>query len=126
MPGCKWPLNLLVVDDSASMRAVIQAELGERMPDVRILTAASGEEALAIAEQQVIDAATLEFHMPGLDGLELLRQLRNKRPAGRYALLTADLAESPAREASWLGALYCPKPMTVPQAALLALYFLEP
>ncbi len=64
--------------------------------------------------------------MPGLDGLDLLRRLRNKCPAGRYALLTSDLTEDTAREATRLGALYGPKPLTSPRAARLTRYFLEP
>jgi EAL domain-containing protein (putative c-di-GMP-specific phosphodiesterase class I)/DNA-binding NarL/FixJ family response regulator len=125
-PGCTRQFNLLVVDDSTSMRTVIAAEMAHRLPEAKILIAASGEEALKLAEQQTIDAATLDFHMPGLDGLELLRRLKNKCPAGRYALLTGDLAEATASEATRLGALYCPKPMTAPQADRLVRHFLEP
>jgi CheY-like chemotaxis protein len=125
-PGCTRQFTLLVVDDSSSMRAVISAEMAQRLPEAKVLAAASGEEALNIADQQPIDAATLDFHMPGLDGLELLRRLKNKCPAARYALLTGDLAEATAREATRLGALYCPKPMTAPQADRLVRYFIEP
>jgi EAL domain-containing protein (putative c-di-GMP-specific phosphodiesterase class I)/CheY-like chemotaxis protein len=125
-PGCTRQFTVLVVDDSASMRAVISAEMAQRLPEAKVLSAASGEEALKIADQQLIDAATLDFHMPGLDGLELLRHLKNKCPAGRYALLTGDLAEATASETTRLGALYCPKPMTAPQADRLVRYFIEP
>jgi CheY-like chemotaxis protein len=126
-PGCARALSLLVVDDSASMRALISAELSKHFPDATIVTANSGEDALALAEKgTVIDAATLDFHMPGLDGLELLRRLKNKFPAGRYAMLTSDLSESTAQEASRLGALYCPKPMTDSQIARVARFFSAP
>lgn len=125
-PGCARQFTLLVVDDDRAMRAVIEAELLSRMLDVRVLSAANGEEALTIAAKNVIDAATLDFNMPGIDGLELLRRLRNSCPAARYVLLTSDISEQPAREATRLGALYCPKPLTAPQADRIVRYFLEP
>jgi EAL domain-containing protein (putative c-di-GMP-specific phosphodiesterase class I)/DNA-binding response OmpR family regulator len=127
-PGCARQFTLLVVDDDRAMRAVIEAELADRMPGVRVLSAANGEEALTIAAKNVIDAATLDFHMPGIDGLELLRRLRNCCPAARYVLLTSDLSEQTAREATRLGALYCPKPLnsSSPQVDRIVRHFLEP
>jgi CheY-like chemotaxis protein len=124
-PGCTRQLTLLIVDDSASVRGVIAAEMAQRMPQAKILTAASGDEALVIAEKQTIDAATLDFHMPGVDGLELLLRLRNKCPSGRYVLLTADHTEAIAQKAIELGALYCPKPMTSSQIDRIVRYFMD-
>jgi CheY-like chemotaxis protein len=124
-PGCARQFSLLVVDDDRAMRAVIEAELVDRMPAVRVFTAANGEEALSIATNNFIDAATLDFHMPGIDGLKLLRRLRNCCPTARYVLLTSDLSELTAREATRLGALYCPKPLIAPQADRIVRYFLE-
>ncbi len=125
-PGCARQFTLLVVDDDRAMRAVIEAELVDRMPGVRVLSAANGEEALTIAAKNIVDAATLDFNMPGIDGLQLLRRLRNACPAAHYVLLTSDLSESTAHEATHLGALYCPKPLTSPQADRIVRHFLEP
>jgi len=125
-PGSERQFNLLIVDDSPSLLALIEAELVEHMPQATIFTAASGEQALEIAEKHFIDAATLDFHMPGVDGLELLQQLRNKCPSGRYVLLTADHTEEIAHKAVKMGALYCPKPLTPSQTERIVRYFLEP
>mgnify|MGYP001179625694 CR=1 FL=1 len=125
-PGCQRRFTLLVVDDSPSVLALIAAELAERIPQATILSAASGEQALEIAEQHMVDAATLDFHMPGVDGLELLQRLRNKCPSGRYVLLTADHTEDTAHKAVKMGALYCPKPLTSSQTERIVRYFMEP
>lgn len=124
-PGCNRQFTLLVVDDSASLRGLIAAEFEQRIPKAKILTAASGEEALVIAKNQVIDAATLDFHMPGVDGLELLQRLHDQCPAARYVLLTSDHTEAIAEKAIRLGALYCPKPMTPSQADRIVRYFMD-
>jgi CheY-like chemotaxis protein len=85
------------------------------MPEIRVITAANGEEALGMAKEHPVDAATLDFHMPGIDGIELLQRMRNLCPAARYALLTSNMEEQIALMASRLGALYCPKPLTTAQ-----------
>jgi EAL domain-containing protein (putative c-di-GMP-specific phosphodiesterase class I)/DNA-binding response OmpR family regulator len=123
-PGCLRQFTLLVVDDDRAMRAVIEAVLTARMPGIRVLSAANGEDAINIAAKNVIDAATLDFHMPGIDGLALLRQLRNCRPAARYVLLTSELSELTALETTRLGGLYCPKPVTEPQADRIVRHFI--
>lgn len=125
-PGCKRPITVLVVDDERSMRMVIQAELEKRLHGARILTAASGNEALKIAREQTIDAVTLDYHMVGLNGLETLIQMRDICPSSRQVLLTADPNEEIARNATSLGALYCLKPMSGAQADRIARHFCEP
>lgn len=125
-PGCDRPLCLMVVDDSESMRALIAETLRERLPNAEILTAADGDEALAHAAARAIDFTTVDFHMPGIDGLELLRRLRDLLPAARHCLLTANLEEGVARKAVCLGALYCPKPLTNAQADRIVAHFSRP
>ena len=116
----------MVVDDSAAMRALAAQTLRVRMPNAEILTAANGAEALALAANHAIDFTTLDFHMPGIDGLELLHGLRDLLPAARHCMLTAGLDENVARRAVDLGALYCPKPLTAAQADRMVAYFNRP
>lgn len=115
-PGCARPFTLMIVDDDRATRLVIENMMKQRMPDAQIVTAMNGQEAIKLAQDLIIDAATLDFHMPGMNGLELLIKLRNMFPAARYSLLTADALEANAQEATRLGALYCLKPLTVHQA----------
>ena len=125
-PTCDRPPCLMVVDDSAAMRALAAQTLRVRMPNAEILTAANGAEALALAANHAIDFTTLDFHMPGIDGLELLHGLRDLLPAARHCMLTAGLDENVARRAVDLGALYCPKPLTAAQADRMVAYFNRP
>ena len=69
--------RILLADDDAAIRAGVSdllVELG-----LEIFEAETGLEALEVARRQAIDAALLDFHMPGLTGLECLPRLREVR-----------------------------------------------
>ena len=75
---------------------------------------ADGESALAAAASQRFDAAILDFHMPGIDGLETLRGLLAQQPSMTVVAWTSVL--DPAIEAAFVeaGALcHIPKTDTV-------------
>lgn len=68
-------LRVLIVDDEPPARARLRQLLDE-MPDVVCVgEAASGEEALAAAEEAVPDVVLLDIRMPGLGGMEAARRL---------------------------------------------------
>ncbi len=122
-PGCQRPFAILVIDDEKTMRQIGETQFKAHFPDAVILTAANGEEALKIFGRQTIDAATVDYIMPGMDGLALLQKLRNLNPACRFVLLTADTHEATAQEATRLGALYCPKPLSESQLKRIVRFF---
>jgi len=65
----------LVVDDSAFMRRAITKIL-ENEPDIRVVaTARSGEEAITKAQQENPDVITMDVEMPGMGGLEAVRNI---------------------------------------------------
>jgi DNA-binding NarL/FixJ family response regulator len=65
-------ITILIVDDSVTIRAMLEEVLG-REPDFRIIgIAASAEEALHMIHTQHPDVVTLDIAMPGMDGLALL------------------------------------------------------
>ncbi|CAN7384368.1 response regulator [Massilia sp. LjRoot122] len=85
-------LRALVVDDSASARAALSEMLGAL--GVRADTAASGEEALArlaraAADGQPYRLVLMDYLMPGLDGVETIRRIRQGIPAGGGTALEA-------------------------------------
>jgi CheY-like chemotaxis protein len=67
--------RILVIDDEAVILEVIQGCL-EELGGMEVLTAESGVEGLRLAEAELPDGVLLDVSMPGMDGLEVLRQLQ--------------------------------------------------
>lgn len=71
-------INVLVVDDSAFMRRAISKML-EGEPDIVVCaTARNGEEAVQKAEQMHPDVITMDVEMPGMGGLEAVREIMSR------------------------------------------------
>ena len=62
------PINILVVDDSAMMRAMIRRALRLSGANVLVSEASNGREALAILESERIDAVFTDINMPVMSG----------------------------------------------------------
>lgn len=100
--------KLLIVDDEASMREGLEAWLG-REHDVSI--AADGAAALALLERAQVDVALVDQRMPGIDGIELLREVRRRFPEVDVVIMTAFASVASAVEAMKAGARdYIAKP----------------
>ncbi len=86
-------MKILAADDEADVRLLLEVALG-MSPDIELTLAASGAEALEIANTWTFDLFVLDGLMPGLDGAFTCRQLKSDpRHAGvRVVFLTA-LAE---------------------------------
>ena len=67
--------RILAVDDSAAMRQMVGITLTGAGHEVQ--QAADGREALALAERQKFDLVITDVNMPVMDGLTLVRHLRN-------------------------------------------------
>ena len=65
--------TLLFVDDEKNLLKLYQREFGEE--GYKVFTASSGMEALEMLRLQAIDLVILDIRMPGLDGLETLKQV---------------------------------------------------
>ena len=77
---------VLVADDEPRITKLVSIALREE--GFRVVTAGGGEEALAKAEEVRPDIVLLDIVMPDLDGIEVMRQLRERRPVP-VILLTA-------------------------------------
>ncbi len=89
-------INVLVVDDSAFMRRAITKML-ESEPEVTVVgTARNGEEAIAKTEQLKPDVITMDVEMPGMGGLDALRQITTRCdvPVIMVSALTQEGAET--------------------------------
>ncbi len=65
--------TILIVDDEAGPRESLRMIL---KPIYNIFTAANGKEALEIIEKENIDLVTLDLNMPGLSGIEVLKEIK--------------------------------------------------
>lgn len=66
--------TVLIVDDEPPIVRLIQANLAS--DGMRVLTAPNGPDALAILEDEPVDLVVLDVTMPGMDGFEVLRRIR--------------------------------------------------
>lgn len=77
---------MLAVDDEPGLLRLIKAELSSQ--GFRVITAENGDDALHVAEEQRPDIVLLDIVMPGMNGLEVMRHLR-ERTSVPVILLTA-------------------------------------
>ena len=110
--------NVLVVDDSRTSRMLISAIILDAFPDIELLEAVSAEDALALLDEQIddnnietLEVATIDLHMPGMNGLELANILRHRFPNARLGLLTSDTGEVLRNAAEALGLSFLEKPI---------------
>jgi len=84
--------SVVIVDDHSLFRAGVRAEL-DGLVDVRG-DAATVEDAVRLVQKADPDVVLLDVHMPGGGGLEVIRQVAERRPAQRFlALSVSDAPE---------------------------------
>lgn len=81
------PDQVLIVEDDAGVRRMLERSLGAEGFEVR--SAPDGGAALALAEVSAPDLVVLDVAMPGLDGFDVCRRLREKGMTGGVLMLTA-------------------------------------
>ncbi len=105
-------LKLLLVDDEVEFLEPTATLLGRRGLDCT--TARSGVEALAALSGTDFDCAVVDVKMPGMDGLDLLRRMRNGFPETEVILLTGHASVELGVRGMELGAFeYLLKPVQV-------------
>jgi two-component system response regulator HydG len=102
--------TVLIVDDEAPLRYTLRAILEEE-PDVTVIEAADGAEALHRIDEEPVDLVLTDLRMPRLDGMGLLDELARRPGAPRAIMITAYGSERLAVEAMKRGAVdYFAKP----------------
>lgn len=95
-------MRILVIDDEPRVADVIAQAL--RLEDNEVVVASSGEEGLRIIAQNPPDAVFLDIRMPGMDGIQVLRAIREGHPRLPVILLSGWASQSQIEEARRLGA----------------------
>ncbi|RMG08040.1 MAG: sigma-54-dependent Fis family transcriptional regulator [Acidobacteria bacterium] len=111
--------KVLVVDDETNLRLVVKKELSRMGHYVE--TASDGEEAWQIMEEKDFEVILTDINMPRIDGIELLRRLKEKRQnPPEVIMITGHGTIENAIEAMKLGAYdYLTKPYRITELAAL-------
>jgi DNA-binding NtrC family response regulator len=83
------PTKVLIVDDSHTVRQIIQKTIGDTMFNCQIAEAPDGQTAIDMCATATFDAAFLDCNMPGLSGLETLQQLRVIAPDMKVVMISS-------------------------------------
>jgi DNA-binding NtrC family response regulator len=109
MSSDKRNIRILVAEDENNLRLVIQREL-ERM-GYEVQAVSDGEEALKRMEEDTFDILLCDIKMPRLDGLEVLRRMKERSNPPEVLMVTGHATVETAIEAMKLGAYdYLSKP----------------
>src|SRR6516162_7405487 len=94
--------RILVIDDEAAIRDSLRMTL--EYEGYEFLSAATGQEGLALAEREAPDLVLLDVKMPGMDGIEVLERLRNMNDQLPIVVISGHGTISTAVEATKKGA----------------------
>ncbi|MBI5584738.1 MAG: response regulator [Deltaproteobacteria bacterium] len=101
--------RVLVVDDEDDFRETLIKRLQKRNLDVS--GAENGEKALEMIDKYLYDVVILDVKMPGIDGIEALREIKRRKPLVEVIMLTGHASVESGIEGMKLGAFdYLTKP----------------
>ncbi len=114
----KNTVSILVVDDDLAMSNLLGKLLARE--GYQIVEAGGGDAALKILQSREIDIVVSDAKMPGMDGFELLRQVKMMRPEIGYIIMTAHGDAYSVKDALSLGAdEYITKPFNSHEISLV-------
>ena len=95
--------KVLFIDDEKDFLDIIAERIGAHGMDVS--TATSVEDALHMVEEESFDVVIMDFMMPGMNGFQTLKAIKEKKPEVQIILLTANVPDEKRIQAKALGAL---------------------
>jgi DNA-binding NarL/FixJ family response regulator len=104
--------TFLIVDDARLARQMVRSFVSRARTGMAILEAAEGEQALKVLEGvTALDYATIDYNMPGMNGIDLAALVKERFPTARIALLTANVQAALRKRAAELGIGFIDKPI---------------
>ena len=82
-------MKILIVDDERMMLEELRYVVQKVKPGTEVTCSDNYQDALAAAEQTAFDVVFMDIEMPGMNGLELARQLKDRRPDMNVVFVTA-------------------------------------
>lgn len=102
--------KVLLVDDEEDFRETLQKRLRNRK--LQVETAENGYKALEMLQSQDFDVVVLDVKMPGIDGIETLKEIKIKKPEVEVIMLTGHASVESGIQGMQLGAFdYVMKPV---------------
>jgi DNA-binding NtrC family response regulator len=106
----KESAKVLVVDDEDVIRQSYERSLAG--VNCTVSTALSGQDAIRVMEEGPCDVVLVDIRMPGMNGIELLREIKDRWPESEVVVITGYPTIESAKEAVRLGAFnYLAKPV---------------
>ncbi|MGA2401008.1 MAG: response regulator [Syntrophobacteraceae bacterium] len=101
--------RVLVIDDEPDFLETIVKRLRKRQ--IEVAGVGSGKEALLLLQEQSFDVVILDVRMPGMDGIETLKEIRKRSPLTEVIMLTGHGSVESGIQGMQLGAFdYVIKP----------------
>ena len=109
--------TILIVDDEKSIRKTLEGVLQDE--GFKTLTAETGEDCLTLLKEETPDLILLDIWMPGIDGLETLKEIRNQNPEQMVLMMSGHGTIQTAVQATKLGASdFIEKPLSIEKLLL--------
>ena len=112
-------MKILIVDDEPQVAEILAKSLGREGHQATIAT--SGEQALSLVGPHDPDALFLDVSMPGMNGLDVLAEVRRRRPSLPVVVITGHATPDEVEQVKKMGAVDViekPAPLTHYQLAL--------
>jgi CheY-like chemotaxis protein len=111
----KWnyPMSklALIVDDSKVARMILSRMIKEIDSGWEIIEAADGAEGIDVAKAREPGTVVMDFNMPGIDGVDAARQIKELLPDAKITILTANIQKSTEEKAEKIGVGFLTKPL---------------
>ncbi len=104
--------TILIVDDARLARQMVRVFVGNVRPDLTIFEAIDAADALRVLEAMpTLTYTTIDYNMPGMNGMDLAMLVKERYPEAHIAILTANVQSALRRRVAEHGADFIDKPI---------------